>query len=603
MKEDSRSIQQRIFWLLLIIAAVLAAWNIRLFWVQVAASRSWTSREIDLVESSVLQRGQSIVADSGRGDFYDALGRPLTGETIAALAVFPAEDAGTEGEADRRRQARAVSAILGIAEERWLAFEAGLHGPGLWSEDGRPVALTPDQAQRIDALGSNRLRVIDYRLRYGDMQAASQVIGYIGQNPERIARQFADRFRQGELRLTSQIGNAGLEKTFERWLAGIGPTTATLYTDGMKRTLPGLGLRASGPANPNYPVKVMTTLDADIQRQIEQAMDRLHISSGAVVVLDAQTADTIAMASRPAFHPQHVHLEAGAWSNRALKEAVPGSIFKTVTAAAALEERAVKPDDTFECSGELGRYGFTCWKKGGHGVITFAEGFAQSCNIAFAEAARRVGGDKLEQYARKLGLAAQVGWVGDVPGEAGFRQWDAEDSGQVYGSGTNPADDGVLVQTSIGQRDVRVTPLQAANLVATLLRGGEAAAPRIVKEIRFRDDRLLHSFPPAEPQRAPDGIRRATARLLLEWMEAVVDHGTGKELQSAVWHTAGKSGTAQVKLKNGAPGVNEWFIGYGPTEHPKYAVSVVVTDRPENASGHLAVKLFREVMDVLARAQ
>ncbi|UUZ89383.1 hypothetical protein LJK87_24850 [Paenibacillus sp. P25] len=357
------------------------------------------------------------------------------------------------------------------------------------------------------------------------------------------------------------------------------------------------------PDNPYYPLKVVTTIDGGIQKQIEARMDKLGIVDGAVVVLDIDNADTLAMASRPSFQPDHIDLAQGGWSNRALKAAAPGSIFKTITAAVALEEGVSEPDEVFECDGALGKYGFTCWKKEGHGRITLEEGYAESCNIVFAKVAQRLGGAKLEEYARRLGLDQTVGWAGNIPQQAGFRQWDSEERGQIYHPDTNPKDGGVLVQTAIGQRDVLVTPLQAANLVVTLYHGGEVLSPRVVKEIRFQNDRLYQAFKPARAE-AVDGarVRKATARTLLAWMKDVVDHGTGQALHAAKWPVAGKSGTAEITLNNGRPGENHWFIGYGPTNQPRYAVAVAVFHVPAGQKNK-SIPLFREVMDVLAAAK
>ncbi|WP_339369371.1 peptidoglycan D,D-transpeptidase FtsI family protein [Paenibacillus elgii] len=596
MDNGTKLQKNRIFIVLLLVIGILGAWNLRLFWIQVAASRSLTERKIDLVENSVIQRAQGLVLDSGRGDFVDRNGVPLTGTAQKVLVVFPIHE---EESADTSTATDRVASIVNAPLSAWQSFVRQLKGPAIWSVSGRPVPLTDAQAAKIEALGLKSVRAMTFNQRYAERQPASQVLGFIGQNPERITRQFTDQFHKGELQLTSKIGNAGLEKTFEPWLQGIGPSYVSLFTDGLKRPLPGLDTRQIAPSNPYYPLKVVTTLDSGIQQQVEQTLERLHVTEGAVVVLDIRNGDTIAMAGTPTFQPEHVDLAQGNWSNKALKAVAPGSIFKTVTAAAALEEKAVKADETFECTGALGKYGFTCWKKEGHGMLTLEEGFAQSCNIVFAKVAQRLGGDKLEAYAHRLGLETPIGWSGDVLTRKDFRQWDAEEQGQIYASISDKSDKGALVQTAIGQRDVLMTPLQAANLVVTLYNQGKVASPRIVREIRFRNDRLYQSFPPHELEPAAKPIKPATAKRLLGWMVETVEHGTGKALHTAKWSMAGKSGTAQVTLKNGRPGENHWFIGYGPAEQPRYAAAVLVQNVTEG-SGHKAIPLFKEVMDILA---
>ncbi|TVY12057.1 penicillin-binding protein [Paenibacillus cremeus] len=596
--------KHRIFIALLLIVAVLFAWNARLFWIQVAAARSFTERGIDLVGNSVIQREQGIVLDSGRGDFYDRHGVSLTGNELKVLTVYPIREDDTPSAVERRRAELAnVARILKIPTEAWSAFVQGLRTPQMWSQNGHPVDLTEEQAKKVEAMGLTQVRVMTYKQRYEPSQTASQVLGYISQNPDRVTRQYTDQFHKGELQLTSKIGNAGLEKTFEPWLQGIGPTSVSLFMDAGKHAVGGLDVRTIRPDSPYYPLKVVTTLDKPLQETIEARMDQLGIAEGSVVVLDVNNADAIAMASRPAFDPEHIDLAQGSWSNRAVKAVAPGSIFKTVTAAAALEEKVVKPDDVFDCEGELGQYGFTCWKKEGHGHITLEEGFAQSCNIVFAKVAELVGGEKLEKYARKLGLDTQVGWTDEVPGQAAFHQVDGEEKGQIYHSEALKKDEGALIQTAIGQRDVLVSPLQAANLIVTLLHQGKVLSPRLVQEIRFQNDRLYQSFPSKRLDTIEErAIQPATAKELLTFMGDVVDHGTGKALKAAKWSLAGKSGTAQISLKGGKPGENHWFIGYGPTEKPRYAVAVLVQNVPEGQRNK-SIALFQGVMDALAAAE
>ncbi|WP_426448564.1 peptidoglycan D,D-transpeptidase FtsI family protein [Paenibacillus sp. S-38] len=598
--------KNRIFIVLSGITAVLVLWNIRLFWIQAAAVHSFAGLGIDLTENSVIQRAEGIVLDSGRGDFLDRRLEPLTGRELQVLALFPVNKQALESgpEADRYTEA---ARILGVPQNEWKSLILGLKIPWLWRREERPAALSPAEARRLEALGLPGLRVLPYKERYTENQPAAQVIGFIGQNPERITKQFTDQFHKGELQLTSKIGGAGLEKTFEPWLQGLGPTSVSLFTDGEKRALPGLDARRIAPDNPNYPLQVVTTLDGRIQREIEARMERLHIREGAVVVLDTEHGDTVAAASRPAFDPEHVDLSGGAWSSRAVKAAVPGSVFKTVTAAAALETKAVRPGETFECTGELGRFGLSCWKEGGHGRLTLEEAYAQSCNVAFAKIAERLGGEQLERYARKLGVTGTVGWSGDVHGHPHLHQWDGEEGGTVYADPAEAKDAGAVAQTSIGQRDVRMTPLAAANLVVTLLHGGEVRSPRLVDSIRFRSGRPYEIFGPQLRGLAQDagvqtegGIRPATAKVLLKWMQGVVSRGTGQPLQQAKWPLAGKSGTAQITLRNGQPGENHWFVGYGPAGKPRYAVAVLVGQLPEGQK-NTSLTLFREVMDVLAK--
>ncbi|WP_068774216.1 penicillin-binding protein 2 [Paenibacillus sp. FJAT-26967] len=608
-REAFTSDPRRKFFLLLCMIGIIFLLLGRLLWIQVVQPHEFSARKVDLVKNSVLQRQRSIVLDTGRGDIYDRNHVPLTGKTIRTAIIFPvhANYIGT------KEQLADVTQALGVGAEEWTQYVRSLQEPALWTgsvnasaeaprrKEARtnlPLELTPQQISLLTASGLPYLQVTDYKVRYFTDQIASQVVGYIGQHPERISGLYAQEVADGHLTLTSEIGASGLEKTFENRLRGIGEKTLSIFTDAQRRPLNALHARIISPEQSYYPLRLITTLDANIQQKIEQLMAKREIREGAVVVLDAANADIIAMASRPAFRPDEIRMNEGNWANLGLKAAAPGSIFKTTVAAAALEEGLVTPEEKFDCQGAWGKYGFTCWKKEGHGEISFAEGFAQSCNIVFGQVMQRLSSGKLENYGRSLGLLTSVGWQGELTGGAAVAQLDGEEPGQLFGKGTPPDDEGVRLQTAIGQRDVQMTPLQAANQIVALLNNGQVRSPRIVKEIQFKDGLVLDKFKEKPLPLQGKMISAETAKELLAEMRLVVEQGTAKQLQQAQWALAGKSGTAQVGSGTQET-VNQWFAGYGPVTSPRYAVAVLVSHTaPEAPSA--AVPLFREVMDLLA---
>ena len=208
-------------------------------------------------------------------------------------------------------------------------------------------------------------------------------------------------------------------------------------------------------------------------------------------------------------------------------------------------------------------------------------------------------GEELQTAASKLGLGRVVGWEAkSVAGMPLLRPFDHEEAGVVYSSAAASLDGGIRAQSGIGQRDVRVTPLQAANLVVTLLHGGQVRAPRIVQSVAYANGQLMKEFKPHLAPSQAGSIRPETARLVSGWMETVVKEGTGKSLRNSKWRLAGKSGTAQV-LVQGRQRNNQWFIGYGPVDHPKYAAAVLFQDMPTEG-GNQATALFGEIMNLLA---
>jgi cell division protein FtsI/penicillin-binding protein 2 len=316
------------------------------------------------------------------------------------------------------------------------------------------------------------------------------------------------------------------------------------------------------------------------------------------VVLDSRSGDIAAMVSLPFYDPEQISPEGGEWNNRALQAAVPGSIFKIVTAAAALEAGLTSPDEAFYCTGDYGKYGLTCLNGKGHGALTMARGFAVSCNTVFATLAERLSGAQLQSAALALGLGRDIGWQAEnTLGLPLLRPLSGEQPGTIFTT-LLPDDGGARVQTAIGQRDVQITPLQAANLVVTLLHGGEVRAPRILQRVAFANGQTLKELPGHLAPAAQGRISKSTARLLLTMMRSVVTEGTGKSLQDSKWPVAGKSGTAQILVK-GVPRNNQWFIGYGPVDNPRYAVSVAVEDVAPS-SPQTATKLFGQVFELLS---
>ncbi|MCH1640378.1 peptidoglycan glycosyltransferase [Paenibacillus timonensis] len=586
--------KKRIFYLLLSFALVVGLFALRIAWIQTASAlKAVTVGGKTINELAVRQREESIELDPGRGHIFDRNGKPLTGEMAWTPILFPVRQL-PEG-----HQLTSLATALGttVPELRntWERLERPYVWPKTGGEPGQPLRLNEEAARTLPRFEG--LEVLPYMARYGPGERGNQWLGFVTQRPD-VIRKLRERKHQPDYAMTLQVGASGLEKTLDGLLRGLGGIRAAYPVDGRKDPLGGMGTRVNATASRYYPLQIQTTVDDELQRKIEQLAAEMNVNEGAVVVLDAKTADIVSMVSLPFYDPHHVDPTTQNWGNKAVKAAVPGSIFKTVIAAAALEEHAAVPGEVFHCSGHYGKYGLSCWKEGGHGNITLEEGFAKSCNVVFATLGERLNAEAIARTASMLGIGRAVGWRDPafLGGDA-LRPLDQEEKGAVFKS-LAAADGGVLAQTAIGQRDVLVSPLQAANLVVTLLHGGQVTAPRLVSEIRYKDGSLLSELP-VQASPSPAGqIRPRTAKRLLSWMRLVVTDGTGRALQQAKWPLAGKSGTAEI-LKNNRQLNHQWFIGYGPVDQPKYAVAVLVQNRPES-SKHLAAELFRRIMDVLA---
>ncbi|MFD2333729.1 peptidoglycan D,D-transpeptidase FtsI family protein [Cohnella sp. GCM10020058] len=590
----------RIFKIMIVLAAIFGVMEARLAWVQLGGGGRSENAVAGLSKQAYLQHSDPLELDSGRGQFVDRDGRPLTGRTIRALAAYPT--GGMPRGSDSRLQVLADT--LGANAQQVGAWLEDVREPLVWKgKTGTVVALTETQERQIGALRLTGVAVVPYVDRYGAEQGrgqALQAIGYTAQDPARLTKLYAKELAAGKARTTDPIGEAGLELSLDRLIRGIGSTFAVATTDGARRPLAGIGMRISGPANPHYPLQVRTTIDADVQRAAEATLKKHGIKEGAVVVLDVEHADILGMVSLPAFEPAQIGMAGTDERNHALIAVPPGSVFKTVTLAAALEAGVTTLDETFRCAGSYGRYGLNCWLHGGHGVLTVKEAYAQSCNVVFAALAERLDPALLAETADKLGLGRQIGWqIGSFVDGKPLRLLEEEQPGAIFATPEAGKDGGVRTGTGIGQRDVRVTPLQAANLVVTLLHGGRVQAPRIATEIRYADGGLLANMPARGAPSEFGSIKPATAAALREAMRAVVTEGTAEQaLGSNEWPLAGKSGTAELAGKR--PTLNDqWFVGYGPAKgRPRYAVSVLLENRTAGVR-NAAPAVFGDIMDAL----
>ncbi|WP_211747531.1 penicillin-binding transpeptidase domain-containing protein [Paenibacillus sp. Marseille-Q4541] len=592
--------KRRIFYMLLLLGGLLLVLIIRLGYIQfISVNQEVLETGRTMREMSVLQREQGIIMDSGRGQFLDRHHKSLTGQMVYIPVLFPLPDQITEEEKNSLLE---VADVLKISNEVLWAKWSTLTSPECWKgASGEPMILSTTEAESLRNMNIDVIKPLPYMKRYLGAENGRQWLGYLAELPEKTV--MSNRHMEVKDPFNVKSGAGGLERSLEPVLKGLGPTIVSNMVDGHKNPLQGnLGARVIAPRNPKYPLNVETTVDIDIQEQVEKLTAQAGIAEGAVVVLDVRNADVVAMVSRPFYDPEHISMTKNEWGNQALKAAVPGSIFKIVTAAAALEQGVVHPNEKFHCTGHYGKYGLSCWKTAGHGILTFEEGFAQSCNITFAEVASRLSAKQITDTANSLGLGRAVGFEQNhYLGQEHFRLFDHEEKGSIFNTKESIQldDEGARIQTAIGQRDVKVTPLQAANLIVTLLHGGEVLSPRIVAQIHYADGTVLAELPEHRLSGSSmPSIRKSTANKLLHFMDKVVEEGTGQALKQATWHLAGKSGTAQV-LKNSRKLNHQWFIGYGPVESPRYAVAVLVK-HVEPTSKHKATQLFKQVMNMLA---
>lgn len=556
--------KKRIVIILTIIQLAIFGLVGRLVQLQLVSTESFHG--INLIEESVAQRTEQLVIDDGRGVFVDRNGEPLTYEYIPTLVLFPFLKK-MDWPIDQ------IAAIISVPKEVLKRQLEEAKGPIILHDGQRPIQLQPWQMERINKLHIPGVIAVHKQYELKE-KYAQHVIGFLGESEKLLGERYGER----KLSPKTKIGVAGLQSSFDEFLIPDGETKLLYHVDARGEPLFGMDVKYTEQANPFYPITVQTTIDRTIQQRIEQMIAQHGMKKGAVVLLDVETNDVVALASAPAIDERDPYKD-GAAENRALLPQVPGSVFKVVVAAAALENGLVH-GQTFNCDRKIN--GEPEEKK--KGMRTFEESFAISCNNTFAELGKQlIAMDKnmFDIYAQKLGLFPRVGWEGDVYHFESFRPLHEEKQGKIW---TDERDKNVplaVAQTAIGQKDVRVSPLAVANMMATIARGGEAKQVRITKKMMYKNGTTFFTFD--EKRLTTNSLRPETIDKLQELLQLVVTHseGTGRAFQPLPYAVAGKSGTAET----GEEGlVNKWFAGYFPADRPKYALVVVQLETASAAS-------------------
>ncbi len=417
-----------------------------------------------------------------------------------------------------------------------------------------------------------------YLRAYPGNSLAAHIIGYVG----RVAPFSLRPVENKDPLFPDAEGREGLEEVFDDQLRGQpGVLNLTLNVEGRRTSE-----RIVQQPVPGY--NVITTLDKDIQALCEEVLER-QARRGAIVVIDPNTGEILAMASKPSFDPnlfvpvikQDVFDKlnndpAVPLYPRAFRSAYPpGSTFKTFVGLAALEDGKITPKSTFNCPAtfELGSLVFRNWKKTGAGKLNFVQAMAQSCNTWFYQVGLKLGAPPIIQWTTALGLGRRTG----IPLKA-------ESAGNI------PTDDymlrvhnrrilnGDVVNMSIGQGDILITPLQMAQAMGVLAAGGKFHQTRLVQQIQSLDNRVIAAYP--DRLRADLQIDPAVMEEMRAALSAVTSSGTGT--RAAVGRgikVAGKTGTAQWGPKK-RQRIAAWFAGFAPAEEPRYAFAAVYEGAP-----------------------
>jgi penicillin-binding protein 2 len=549
---------------------------------QPAASASVGPEEETIVptfETQKLARTYILDVPAPRGQITDRNGEPLAQNKLSYnLAInFPTPldfaDAQTLSFAREKidKTARLIGRKIKISDDAILRH---YHNRGIMPmEIAQNLSQSEYEQIKNDPPPGVIVRPIYVRV-YPNGKVAGQIIGYTGKtgrNPDGIVDNHETLWPETE-------GREGLEQTFNEMLTGKhGEYKLTFDKDGRKTSE-----KLITPPEPGY--NVVTTLDLRLQQLAEKALEA-KAKRGAIVIIDPNNGDILALASWPTYDPNLFVPSISAEQLKALQDDKdipllprayrssypPGSTFKIAVGIAALESHAVSPDDQYECvpSIQIGNVTFHNWKKGNRGALNFVQALTESCDTWFYQVGIRTGAQPIIEWALQLGFGAKCG----IPlrGEAEGRVPNDDYMKATHGRRLLNGD---IANMSIGQGDTQVTPLQMAQAMGVVANGGTLYQTRLVQQVQTFDSQIVTAY-----QVRAKRTLNLSSETLDELHTGMIDvvngaGGTGHQASLDNAEVAGKTGTAQWGPKN-KERTAAWFAGFLPADQPRYAFAAL----------------------------
>ena len=541
--------RKRLLIFLLVTMLILFALIIRTGYIQLA----WGN---ELQEKAMDQWTRTLDVYPKRGIIYDRNKVVLAQSASAdSIAVRPGQLE------DPKDASEKLAAILQMDGEELYKKLADKKKSEVWIKR----QLSREESVKIRKLSIKGVYFTEEPKRYypnGDL--ASHVLGF--------TMKYAD---PGE----GLKGQEGLELYYDKYLKGV-PGRIVMETDAKGKETSDNVERLVPPIDGwNLILTIDQTIQYFTEKAVSDAMDNYQASKIYAIVMDPKTGDILGMANRPNFDSNDPPRKLGYKAmedyvkNIAVKDNMdPGSTFKIVTAASALEEGVVTKNSTFFDPGYriVDGQRIKCWKVGGHGQQTFFEVVQHSCNPAFMDMALGLGVDRFYDYIHAFGFGSRTGV--DIAGE---------ESGVIMNQASVKNVD--LARMGFGQA-IAVTPLQLINAVSGVINGGSLMQPRLVRALDF-DDGNKKSHEEIDPVKVRQVISPETSQIMREVLQSVVSEGSGKKAYIPGYRVGGKTGTAQKYspgggIKQGA--VISSFIGFAPADDPQVIVLFMV-DEPKVA--------------------
>ncbi|MDD2605451.1 MAG: penicillin-binding protein 2 [Desulfobacteraceae bacterium] len=599
---DADWYRRRLNGALVILLVAFLALGLRLFHLQVVQGEEYRR----LSENNCI-RLQDI--EPPRGQILDRQRRLLVDNRPSFNLVMVPRDA---------KPAEATLARLAVGTG--LDPEELTHVAGRASSAYRPVVLRADidrdllaavEARRYDLPGVSVEVKALRRYVYGD--SGGHLIGYMGEiNAEELAGGRYPGCRGGD-----SIGKFGIEKTCEHFLRGQ-PGGRQVEVDARGQVIRVLKTVDAVPGH-----DVVLTIDQRLQAVAEQC---LGDNAGAVVAVDPNSGEVLAMASRPGFDPNAFvgGINRQQWQalvenprrpmeNKAIQATYPpASTYKIVTALAGLQEGVIDARSEFFCPGKL-RYGnrsYRCWKRWGHGDLNVVEAISQSCDVFCYQLGIKLGGDRLARYARGCGLGSrtEVGLDHEDAGLIPTAAWKKGRFGVAWQGGEN-------LSVAIGQGYNLVTPMQLAMMIAAVGNGGTLYRPQMVLAVESAAGQVIQRMTPEIKGRLDVSPRNMALVKEGLWRVVQGDRGTARSIRLEGIDISGKTGTAQVFSRKGETDRkgevadhlkdHAWFVAYAPSEAPRIAVAVIIEhgEHGSSAAAPVARAVIRAYLDPAGAAE
>src|SRR5580698_1121984 len=595
-REKNRPIPKlapRIAGLMALVVAVLITASLRLYYLQVI-------KHHELAELADRNRIRIQRLPALRGLVFDRHHRPLVDTKPSFDAVIVPEDT-----PDLNSTITRLKKLIGPNDMAKKVEDA--------DDDGRPDFEPVMVEERLNwpqvvALETHQLEFpgvslqVTPRRHYLYDSLAAHLLGYVGEVTVKDLNRLPD-YRMGD-----DIGKFGLERSWESTLRG-DSGGQEIEVDSIGRRLRMLREIPERPGN-----SVVMTIDLDLQQVAENA---IGARAGALVAIDPNTGYILAMASHPAYNPNIFAggIQSSAWrelisdpshplENRSIQGIYPpGSTFKVVDSIAGLMDRTMTTSTTYNCPGGIwfGNREYRCWRKQGHGNVSFHRAIVESCDVFFYDVGQHLGVDRIAAWAHALGLGKKTGIELDneKAGTIPSTQWKEHRFHERW----YPAE---TLSVAIGQGYVAVTPIQLAELAAEVANGGTLYKPQFVSQIDALDGSVIKTFPPVVENQT-----RIDPQVLTELRSAMGDvvnasDGTGKAAKIDGIIVAGKTGTAQVVKEAQGARTKEtalsdknrdhgWFMAFAPVDHPKIAIACIIEH--SGHGGSTAAPVVKAVME------